>query len=61
VQHVTVSEGGQAIVGNVTQGQRAGAPDKAAASPPPLADARTAPVLSIDESKKQAPVRRRAR
>jgi hypothetical protein len=61
VQHVTVSEGGQAIVGNVTQGQRAGAPDKAAASPPPLADARTVPVLSIDESKKQAPVRRRAR
>ena len=40
VQHVTVSEGGQAIVGNVTQGQRAAVPDKAAASPPPPADAR---------------------
>ena len=61
VQHVTVSEGGQAIVGNVTQGQRAAAPDKAAASPPPLADARTVPMPRIVESKKQAPVRRRAR
>jgi hypothetical protein len=61
VQHVTVSEGGQAIVGNVTQGQRAAAPDKAAASPPPPADARTVPMLNIDESNKQAPVRRRAR
>lgn len=55
VQHVTVSEGGQAIVGNVTQGQRAAAPDKAAASPPQLADARTAP-MPIVSSKKQAPV-----
>jgi hypothetical protein len=55
VQHVTVSEGGQAIVGNVTQGRRAAAPDKAAASPPQLADARTAP-MPIVSSKKQAPV-----
>ena len=38
VQHVSVSEGGQAIVGNVTQGTRETARDKAAASPPALAD-----------------------
>jgi hypothetical protein len=56
VQHVSVSEGGQAIVGNVTQSQREVAPDKAAASPLPLADARTAPMPNIDESKRRAPV-----
>jgi hypothetical protein len=61
VQHVTVSEGGQAIVGNVTQGHRAAASDEAAASPPRPADARTVPMLNIDENKKQAPVRRRSR
>jgi hypothetical protein len=43
VQHVTVSEGGQAIVGNVTRGPREAALDKIAASPLPLADAK-APV-----------------
>jgi hypothetical protein len=56
VQHVTVSEGGQAIVGNVTQGQREAAPDKAAASPPLLADAKTAPMPILQESTTQAPV-----
>ena len=34
VQHVSVSEGGQAIVGNVTQAPRKTALDNAAASPP---------------------------
>src|SRR6266567_7417953 len=33
VQHVSVSEGGQAIVGNVTQNPREAARDKAASSP----------------------------
>jgi hypothetical protein len=57
VQHVNVSEGGQAIVGNVTQGLGAGAPVKAPASPPPLLDARTSvPMPNIDQSKKLAPI-----
>jgi hypothetical protein len=56
VQHVTVSEGGQAIVGNVMRGPREAALDKIAASPLPLADAKAAPMPSIDGSKKQAPV-----
>jgi hypothetical protein len=56
VQHVSVSEGGQAIVGNVTQGPREAPPDKAAASPPLIADARTAPMPRIDKNKKKAPV-----
>jgi hypothetical protein len=38
VQHVSVSEGGQAIVGNVTQARHETALDKAA-SPPALAAA----------------------
>ena len=40
VQHVTVSEGGQAIVGNVTQGGGKRAPNKPFAS---IAGAKTAP------------------
>jgi hypothetical protein len=45
VQHVSVSEGGQAIVGNVTQGPRETARDKAAA-PPTLADSQL-PAMKI--------------
>jgi hypothetical protein len=55
VQHVTVGEGGQAIVGNVTQGRREAAPDKAAAPQLAIADAKTAP-MSIIENPTQAPV-----
>ena len=62
VQHVTVSDGGQAIVGNVTHGSRkeaAGsreaAAKKSAASRPLLADAKTPPMPIIEESKR-APV-----
>jgi hypothetical protein len=40
VQHVNVSDGGQAIVGNVTQAKRENAAEKAAASSPPGASAR---------------------
>jgi hypothetical protein len=40
VQHVSVSEGGQAIVGNVTQEARSTAPQKPVATTPALSDAR---------------------
>jgi hypothetical protein len=53
VQHVTVSEGGQAIVGNVTQGPRK---DKSTASRLQLADAKTAPMPIIDESSNRVPI-----
>jgi hypothetical protein len=55
VQHVSVSEGGQAIVGNVTHGPRE-APSQAVASPPLIADAKTAPMARIDQSKERTPV-----
>jgi hypothetical protein len=55
VQHVTVSDGGQAIVGNVTHGSRGAAASKSAASGPLLADAKTVPMPIIEENKK-APV-----
>jgi hypothetical protein len=38
VQHVTVSEGGQAIVGNVTQERRDGAPGKSVTAPLAIED-----------------------
>jgi hypothetical protein len=52
VQHVSVSEGGQAIVGNVTQGLREAAPDKATTSSLALADARMAPMPIPRKSKR---------
>ncbi len=54
VQHVTVGEGGQAIVGNVTQGRREAASDKAVATPLALTDTKTAP-MPIIEAKNQVP------
>lgn len=58
VQHVTVSEGGQAIVGNVTQASRENASDKAA--PAALTDARSAPMPILGENTKvSARARRR--
>jgi hypothetical protein len=61
VQHVSVSEGGQAIVGNVNQAPREKAPDKTAASRPALTDANAAPMPIVDERKERArvPARRR--
>jgi hypothetical protein len=56
VQHVTVGEGGQAIVGNVTQGQTEGATKKVQASPALLTDAKMTPMPGIDASRKQVPV-----
>ena len=60
VQHVSVSEGGQAIVGNVTQTASEKPPDKAAATPPALTDAKTAAMPIIEENKETAviPARR---
>jgi hypothetical protein len=52
VQHVTVSDGGQAIVGNVTHGSREPGANKSAASQPLLADAKTAPMPIIDGQKR---------
>jgi hypothetical protein len=58
VQHVSVSDGGQAIVGNVTQGPRESARDK---SPPAIADARTQPMAIVGERAPAAvPVKRKA-
>lgn len=54
VQHVTVGEGGQAIVGNVTQDTRR--PNQTAASPALLPDARIASMPSIKERPRKAPV-----
>ena len=55
VQHVTVGEGGQAIVGNVTQGRDGAAPGGATTQPLALTKTETAP-MPIIESKLQTPV-----
>ena len=49
VQHVSVSEGGQAIVGNVTQGARETAPKKTAKPLPALAAAQQTPLIFVGE------------
>src|SRR3984957_10257646 len=54
VQHVTVGEGGQAIVGNVNQAARA-VPQKPADNTRALADARQVP-MPIIENREQVPV-----
>lgn len=63
VQHVSVSEGGQAIVGNVTQTPHENAPGQTTATLPALTDAKTAPMPLLDESKDAAliPARRKAK
>jgi hypothetical protein len=53
VQHVNVSEGGQAIVGNVTQGQRDVVPNRVPAQPLALTHEKTLP-MPIIESKTAA-------
>ncbi len=55
VQHVSVSEGGQAIVGTVMQGAGAAAPQKPAATTPALTDARKPEMPKISD-REQAPV-----
>jgi hypothetical protein len=50
VQHVSVSEGGQAIVGNVTQSAaRETAPEKPVNSPPALSHSKEPPMATIGE------------
>jgi hypothetical protein len=51
VQHVNVSEGGQAIVGNVTQGQRDTAPNGTAAPPVALSHDKTPPMPIIESNR----------
>jgi hypothetical protein len=61
VQHVSVSEGGQAIVGNVTHSPREPASDKVTAAPPALADARKPAMRIVDEPVPMAvPLKRKA-
>src|SRR6266566_9761819 len=60
VQHVSVTEGGQAIVGNVTQAARDAAPEKPASSTPALTDAQKPPLTILGEPARAAvPSRRR--
>jgi hypothetical protein len=55
VQHVSVSEGGQAIVGNVTQATGETKPDQSAKATAALTDGRKA-AFTIDEKPERAPV-----
>jgi hypothetical protein len=60
VQHVSVSDGGQAIVGNVTQAAREAVPQKPADETRALTDARQPAMPIIDNPERvRAPVRRR--
>jgi hypothetical protein len=59
VQHVSVNEGGQAIVGNVTQNPREIAPDKASSSTPALADSKEPPIKTLDEAPRKTTGARR--
>jgi len=55
LQHVSVAEGGQAIVGNVTQAAREKVPEKAAASPPAaFTGTNVVPMPIADEGKERA-------
>jgi hypothetical protein len=56
VGHVSVSEGGRAIVGNVTQGQHGAASDEAAPSPPLLVDAKTVAMPEVEGNLERVPV-----
>jgi hypothetical protein len=55
VQNMTVKDGGQAIVGNVTQRTTQPNEGKTAASPPPPTEAREIPLARINESPELAP------
>jgi hypothetical protein len=60
VQHVSVGEGGQAIVGNVTQAPRETPAKKPADKAPALSDARQ-PAMSVIEQSERVPVPLRRR
>jgi hypothetical protein len=53
VQHVSVSEGGQAIVGNVTHAARETTPAKVVDSPPGLSDARQPSMALVGVSERE--------
>jgi hypothetical protein len=60
VQHVSVSDGGQAIVGNVTQNPRETAPN--AAAPPALTQSTTSPMKNLaEETPAAVPLKRKPR
>jgi hypothetical protein len=62
VQHVSVNEGGQAIVGNVTQDVRESVPQKRADKPLALTNSREQPMPIIEErrcERESVPARRR--
>jgi hypothetical protein len=59
VQHVSVSEGGQAIVGNVTQAGRETTPEKPANSTPALTDVQKPPMTILGEPARAAVPSRR--
>ena len=56
LQHVSVAEGGQAIVGNVTQAPRENGQEKAATPPPALTDTNVVPMPSMAKSKEHDPL-----
>jgi hypothetical protein len=56
LQHVSVADGGQAIVGNVTQVPRESGQKRAAAPPPALTDTNVVPMPSIEKSKEHEPL-----
>lgn len=56
LQHVSVAEGGQAIVGNVTQAPRENGQEKAATPPPTLPDTNVVPMPSMGKSKEHDPL-----
>jgi hypothetical protein len=60
VQHVTVSEGGQAIVGNVTQTAGKRTPERQATPTPALSDARQ-PAMAMLSEPQRVPVEARRR
>ena len=61
VQNVTVSHGGQAVVGNVAQTQHESLPNHASAPPLAVSDAKLEAIPSIGENKKPSAVRTRRR
>jgi hypothetical protein len=62
LQHVSVADGSQAIVGNVTQTPRESEQEKTAAPPPALTDTNVVPMPTMGKSKEHDPplVRRKS-
>ncbi len=56
VQHVSVSQGGQAIVGNVSQAARERAPESQKNSAPALTDARQPAMTILGDGRERVPV-----